>query len=98
MPRTRGGDRSKRSNYCVSCKSQIAPRAHAQMLRFTYLCQDCHGQGLRLVLVDTALTGGKTVRLVQSATTGEPTMADKKDTEPQAPLPTGSNCAHIGCH
>ena len=71
--------------------------AHAQMLRFTYLCQDCHGQGLRLQLVETALTGRKTVRLVQTAKAGAPVLPDNKNAKPQAPLPTGSNCAHIGC-
>ena len=106
MPRPRGGDRSKRINHCVSCRNAVMPGQHAQMLRFTYLCQSCHGRGLRLVLEDSAAAGRKTVRLSHPAppnptSEGDEPLRNDKPAPPQKPggqpLPTGTNCPHLGC-
>lgn len=105
MARPRGGDRSKRINHCVSCRNAVMPTQHAQMLRFTYLCQSCHGRGLRLVLEDSPATGRKTVRLRHPdrtrPTKGDDPLRNEKPATPQKPegqpLPTGTNCPHLGC-
>ena len=81
------------------------PGQHAQMLRFTYLCQSCHGRGLRLVLEDSTAAGRKTVRLRHPERTrpteGDETLTNDKPAPPQKPegqtLPTGTNCPHLGC-
>ena len=59
----RGGDRSKRINLCIFCQQGIPAGQHAQTLRFTYLCHNCHNEGYRLKLMDTET--GKTVRLLK---------------------------------
>lgn len=102
MPRTRGGDRAKRLNYCTSCRNAIRPGQQAQMLRLTYLCQPCHDRGLRLRLEDSSVPGRKTVRLRQhypdDQSQGEdPLQKAKPAPQNPQPVPTGSNCAHIGC-
>ena len=94
MARPRGGDRSKRTNYCIACKGAIPAGHQAQMLRFTYLCQECHDQDLRLELATSDITSRRTVRLTKIISQGDTTMPNQK---PQTPVPTGSNCAHIGC-
>lgn len=102
MPGTRGGDRAKRINYCISCRNAIPPGKHAQMIRFTYLCQTCRDRGLRLSLEEGSVPGRKTVRLRRrepgNPNPGENSMrgANPAPQNPQ-PVPTGSNCAHIGC-
>lgn len=53
MSRPRGGSlavRQRRSVECRKCLNCFRASEAGQMLRFNYLCGDCHGNGYRLEL------------------------------------------------
>ena len=73
MSRPRGGGletRRNRAAECICCKKGIRASDAAQMLRFNYLCAECHERGcsLALVAVPGAHPPRKTVRIIRDGT------------------------------
>ena len=71
MLRPRGGKlevRQRRSVECRACLANFRADEAGQMLRFNYICGDCHQGGcrLKLVPVEDAVPRRMTVRLFRN--------------------------------